>query len=673
MWYDKNYIGWCDKDNVPLLQERCGLCNEIGRPVYLRNSGEIRPVFDSESKFLNRLVKSQFGLSEFIPKWSFIDDATNSGDIGDLIIGGENVLRFRFEEGKWNIRPFLSFAMHVLNGHCKVKHKTVELNPILSSSLLNGRSQSFEGIIKYDKGIIKNDYVLLKSGRACAIGRALLNAEDFPNCRHSIFEIVSSGLISNSKFIGSDMDLTIEANQIGLKELEKKSINRIRETCEKSEPDILGCEKIVGSDFPDFLERIRKDFPKLKKVASEYMHDEKANAGGCISSIDTARKFAYLKKDIVVSFSAGKDSLVTLDLVRKALPMEEIDVVFLDTKNEFPETYKNLRTVEKYYSIKISRAEAKKHIFKQWDKFGPPAMEYRWCCKTQKFSPMNTYIEEKHPGGVLTFSGTRRFESQIRKRRSSVGKNPWIPKQKVVQVIHEWSQLAVWLYILREGLPVNEIYDTGIRRCGCWCCPGTPHGMTELIRNIHPELIDELRLNLQKWYSSDDEKALEHWKRRKIRKTKDSEKLIKGHIDATESKEGICYSLNGHSSKVVEFLKVFGEVSKNGNSKLINGPWLEGSLIKNRLKIIKTSRKDNYKIPKKELITLIERQIYKGETCASCGYCVSICPFGAISVEPHFKIDEKKCKKCLICVTGNCPKLFYFKGDEKEGPIVVDH
>ena len=47
--------------------------------------------------------------------------------------------------------------------------------------------------------------------------------------------------------------------------------------------------------------------------------------------------------------------------------------------------------------------------------------------------------------------------------------------------------------------------------------------------------------------------------------------------------------------------------------------------------------------------SLILRQINKSFNCVDCGACVGSCPQGAISINPHFKIDEKKCKNCLIC------------------------
>ena len=49
-----------------------------------------------------------------------------------------------------------------------------------------------------------------------------------------------------------------------------------------------------------------------------------------------------------VAFSGGKDSVVTLDLVQRALPHNKFKVLFGDTGMEFPDTYIAVNAVEKH-------------------------------------------------------------------------------------------------------------------------------------------------------------------------------------------------------------------------------------------------------------------------------------------------------------------------------------
>ena len=49
-----------------------------------------------------------------------------------------------------------------------------------------------------------------------------------------------------------------------------------------------------------------------------------------------------------VAFSGGKDSVVTLDLVQRALPHNEFKVLFGDTGMEFPDTYETVDEIENF-------------------------------------------------------------------------------------------------------------------------------------------------------------------------------------------------------------------------------------------------------------------------------------------------------------------------------------
>ena len=54
-----------------------------------------------------------------------------------------------------------------------------------------------------------------------------------------------------------------------------------------------------------------------------------------------------------VSYSGGKDSLVTMLVVRKALG--NVPLLFADTGLEFPETYANVEAVQQKYNAEVIR------------------------------------------------------------------------------------------------------------------------------------------------------------------------------------------------------------------------------------------------------------------------------------------------------------------------------
>lgn len=102
--------------------------------------------------------------------------------------------------------------------------------------------------------------------------------------------------------------------------------------------------KIIDAEFKQ---------KKLKPVDIKAMVSKNKNIIEGLAS-ETIKKVynTFIKyKNIVdifhVSFSGGKDSEVTLDIVQRALPHDSFVVVFGDTGMEFPDTYKAIDFTKK--------------------------------------------------------------------------------------------------------------------------------------------------------------------------------------------------------------------------------------------------------------------------------------------------------------------------------------
>ena len=98
-----------------------------------------------------------------------------------------------------------------------------------------------------------------------------------------------------------------------------------------------------------------------------------------------------------MAFSGGKDSIVTLDIVQRALPHNKFKVLFGDTGMEFPDTYNAVDRIEekcKEMDIEFIRAKSKLTPSESWKLFGPPATVTRWCCSVHKTAPQVLSLRE---------------------------------------------------------------------------------------------------------------------------------------------------------------------------------------------------------------------------------------------------------------------------------------
>ncbi|NLC26584.1 MAG: phosphoadenosine phosphosulfate reductase family protein [Fastidiosipila sp.] len=178
-----------------------------------------------------------------------------------------------------------------------------------------------------------------------------------------------------------------------------------------------------------------------------------------------------------VAFSGGKDSLVLLDLVKKALPKGSFIVVFGDTGMEFPDTYDIVeKTKRQCAEEEIPFYIAKSHLSpkESWELFGPPSRTLRWCCSVHKSTPQALKLREvtgKNSYTGLAFVGVRAQESA---KRSEYEYENFGKKQKG-QYNHnsllEWTSAEVWLYIYSNKVLINEAYKKGNSRAGCIFCP----------------------------------------------------------------------------------------------------------------------------------------------------------------------------------------------------------
>lgn len=244
--------------------------------------------------------------------------------------------------------------------------------------------------------------------------------------------------------------------------LQKFSIEEIQSLLTKYERDNEKYKKSFMNSKP-IQNFIRRNEDYLNIITSEALEYIQTISQG--KAID----------EFFVSFSGGKDSTVTSDLVMRALGTQSILHLYGDTTLEYPESYAYLQRFRKNHpKTPILVAKNNEQDFLSLCKvIGPPSRTLRWCCTVFKTGAISQKIEAifRNKKQIISFQGIRRNESTSRNKYNREIESPKIAKQIAVSPIIDWFDSDIWLYILANGLDINDAYHKGYTRVGCWCCP----------------------------------------------------------------------------------------------------------------------------------------------------------------------------------------------------------
>lgn len=197
---------------------------------------------------------------------------------------------------------------------------------------------------------------------------------------------------------------------------------------------------------------------------------------------------------ILVNTSAGKDSLVMLDLVcrwaAKAGRLDRVVAVHCDLgRFEWAGVAELAERQARRYGIRFEIVRARTDMFgrirhrRRW-----PGKRVRWCTSDLKRTPVRTLMtalakEWREAGGtgrcrILNALGLRAEEGGPHGRRAKLpvlaldtrATNQtrrevwtWLP-------IHDWKLAEIWSHIQVQGLEYHEAYDLGMPRLSCVFC-----------------------------------------------------------------------------------------------------------------------------------------------------------------------------------------------------------
>ena len=620
--HGKEECRWCDSCGTLILGGSCSRCGSEGRIFQINSPGDIRPCMGDSISLVLSLFRDAFGTAEPLEgKALFFNKVPGEDRTDEIIANGTvlGILRFDMRSD----RIVLEVRQPGADLFAQVAKKNIVVFGGMSGHL-KGKSVPGENIVDVIGEFKAGDTIILKKGQKVGPGIAL----------------VDSGM---------------------MRAAEKAA--KIRDLNAPSEIPVS-----PKADLKTFVE-VNKDH--IRRISRH--------------AVKEIKRFLEEKNKrglpITVSFSGGKDSLVAYGLASQA--SDRIDLMYIDTGLEFPETVNYVKAFALEHGNKLHIAEGKNGFWDNVDTFGPPAKDFRWCCKVCKLGPTTDMISDDFPDGTITVEGNRWLESYARSTIGFVTKNPFVPNQVNLNPIRSWCAAEVWCYILTFGLEYNPLYDRDFERIGCYLCPSCLSSEWRNTGRIHPDLYDRWeeylhgyaeQRGLPKEYA---DMGFWRWKVLPPKMIQLSEemqitlkpskvsgpsmKMLKGASPCTAGGYSMEAIVNvPHSrdfSYVEDALRTVGDVKyssefeiallkmPNGRAKLFGG---------GQVSVTAPDAKNSKKVFERAVKALI-----RSELCTECGICEKGCPRHAITIKGGMRVDPNRCNSCGRCEK-SCMVVHYY-------------
>ena len=427
----------------------------------------------------------------------------------------------------------------------------------------------------------------------------------------------------------------------------------------------------IPSGFPVSPKADRDVFVRVNRA-----HLEKLERTG----VSEIRSCINGKLPLTVAFSGGKDSLAAYGLTEAAA--KDFDLLFTNTGLEFPETLTYVKGFAKEHGRKLHIAEAGNGFKANVDIFGPPAKDFRWCCKVCKLGPITDLIAKDFPKGTVTTEGNRALESFTRSETRLSARNPFIPNQEIVNPVRAWCAAEVWGYIWMKGLAYNPLYDRDYERLGCYLCASCLASEWRNTARIHPEMYEDWERYLHRYAERHGlppeyiDMGFWRWKAlppkmRQLAKDLDLRTEPEGGALSLKMLKGasVC-TAGGYSAEAVVTLpsKIPFEQLAEGLctvGKVKASPEYEIALVRtsdSRAKVFgggQVSVTAETEKDAERMFTSTVKALIRSGLCTSCGICEKACPKGAIRIKNGLHVEASLCNACGKCER-SCMVVHYY-------------
>lgn len=610
---------WCDSCGTLILGQRCDVCSSAGRRFEVSKPGDLRPCMGKSNEVLIELFEKHFGTSDFLRNRTVFLNKVAGEDRTDEIVYQGMVIGVL----RYDLRS-CGFQLDLrLEG-------AILLQPLARKGVV---------IVGHDTGHLK--------GKSLP-GRAIKEIKGEFKAGDPLIVVAGSLVCSAVAKVSSEEALTAD-KAVGVRDVGKGTIEVAKRR----------------SSWTGFVNVNEKHFRALEAKA---VSDIKSYVGNN-------------KMPVTLSFSGGKDSLACYGLASRAV--DRFTLIFVNTGLEFPETVRYVQDFARKNRERLLMADAGDAFWEQVGSFGPPAKDFRWCCKVCKLAPLTDLIERNFPQGTLTIEGNRAYESFARSTISFVERNPFVPNQVILNPIREWRAVDVWGYIWWRNMDYNPLYEMDYERIGCYLCPSCLESEWRNTARIHPDLHGDWDAHLKEWAAQNggSEEYVKYgfwrWKvyPRKMRQLADEIdlKLPEVRSDRLDLKwvKGVSPCLTGGYSaegvlsvprkrdfaKVVESLKTVGQVKYSKEFEI--------ALVKTKDSTLKVFGGGQIvatgPTPEKAhaIFEAGGKGLLRAQLCTECGICVRNCKTKAITLDRGFVVNEERCTRCGRC-TSACVVAHYY-------------
>lgn len=617
--HGKEVCRWCDRCGTLILGRKCSVCGSEGRIFEINSPGDIRPCMGDSYDVLRTLFTDTFGTFSPLEGRMIFFNKVPGEDRTDEIVAHGAVIGIIRFDMRDNC-----LKIELRQPGADLFRDVATKNIIIFGNMsghLKGKTIPGANVIEVTGDFSEGDPVLVRKALKAGPGIA----------------------VSGSK---------------GMKEAEKAV--RIRDLN-------------AASEMPLSPPSDREMFVKANK---DHLLALESNG------ISDIRSFIKGKKQpVTVSFSGGKDSLAAYGMASRAV--RNPGLLFINTGLEFPETVEYVHAFAEEYGETLHIADAGNAFWDNVDTFGPPAKDFRWCCKVCKLGPITDLISHDYPKGTITVEGNRALESFARSKIGFVSKNPFVPNQTNLNPVRTWSAAEVWGYIWLRHLKYNPLYEMDFERIGCYLCASCLSSEWRNIGRIHPEMYSQWEDHLHEYA---EERGLPkeyidmgfwRWKVLPPKMVQLAEgmdlrtapskggrmslKMLKGASVCTAggySEEAIAtVPRNRDFSYVEDALRTVGEVkyspefeivllkTPKGRAKVFGG---------GQISVTAASARDAEYVFERTVKGLLRAQL-----CTSCGICAKGCPKHAIRISGGLRVDPDRCNRCGKCER-SCMVIHYY-------------